>query len=181
MRTVKDILLKRKKFHTESDVWDIKFEEIPKFLEKDIPKEFVIIANNGGGDYLLIRKEQLASENAEVFVLWRESKHVEIIIKDLNEHLSSFKRPSQLPGIKYCTGEDVSLGDEVIVEGIFSQKEGKVFYVPGISKKNPEFENGGLVWVGIKFKAGYTATIADPEKFCLKKSIVFKKRKDEEK
>lgn len=173
MKTVKEKLEEIKEIYTISNVWNVEFNNIPKCYKEEIPGDLIIVAKNNIGDFLLIQKEKLLSSNTEIYVFWHEGSYIEVIIEDFNEYLNSLKKNTDLPIIKYYSGEQVLLNDFVYIKKLFFKKRGKVFYVPGISKKNPEFEYGGLLWVGIKFKSGYTGTIVDPLNYNLKKNVVF--------
>ena len=48
-------------------------------------------------------------------------------------------------------------------------QDGVVHYVPGISKRRPQHEYGGLKWVAIKFRNGQICPVVDPETGKLKK------------
>ena len=54
-------------------------------------------------------------------------------------------------GVTYADGTtEVRLGDGASVSVWFRRRTGRVVYVPGISKRNPEFEYHGMRWVGIR-------------------------------
>ena len=55
---------------------------------------------------------------------------------------------------KYSDGEtDVRLGDGVALRVWFKLRRGRVVYVPGVSRKNPEFEHDdGMRRVGIRLE-----------------------------
>jgi hypothetical protein len=88
---------------------------------------------------------------------------------------------SEYKKIFYFGGEDqVMLGDEVTARDLFFKRTGRVAYVPGISKKNSEFEHGGLTWIAVRFPGGSTVGIyVDPETSWVKKSCRFIRRSDE--
>lgn len=55
---------------------------------------------------------------------------------------------------RYADGEtDVRLGDRVALRVWFRARHGRVVYVPGVLRKNPEFEDDdGMRWVGIRLE-----------------------------
>jgi hypothetical protein len=86
-----------------------------------------------------------------------------------------------IPGVRYFDGSTlVSLGDHVEVRGLilfFLRKKGRVVYVPGISKHNPEMEFNGLSWVGVDFDDGtFSGTLVDPKTGCLQEIVKFLER-----
>lgn len=87
----------------------------------------------------------------------------------------------QQEGVRYHDGITVvQLGDRVEVRGLilfFRKKQGRVNYVPGISRRNPEMEHGGLTWVGVIFDDGTrTGAYVDPNTQCLLKIVTFLER-----
>jgi hypothetical protein len=60
---------------------------------------------------------------------------------------------------------------------LFKKEPGVVVYVPGISKRHPGMEHGGLAWVGIKLGDGtVVGHVIDPKTKSLKKGIRFVRR-----
>ena len=54
-------------------------------------------------------------------------------------------------GVTYSDGAtEVSLGDRVSVSIWFRRRTGRVVYLPGVSRLNPEFEYNGMRWVAIR-------------------------------
>jgi hypothetical protein len=81
---------------------------------------------------------------------------------------------------RYFGGEiDVQLGDRVAVSVWCSKRLGRVVYVPGISRFNPEFEYNGLKWVGVRLQnKALLATIVRHRAGNLKKNVRFIGRDD---
>ena len=53
--------------------------------------------------------------------------------------------------ITYSDGTtEVRLGDRASVSVWFRRRIGRIVYVPGVSRPNPEFEYNGMRWVGIR-------------------------------
>jgi len=62
-------------FRGDDADWDIRVESVTDTLyKKDLPSDALIIANNGGGDFLFIRKTNpnTTSYAPEVYVYWHE-------------------------------------------------------------------------------------------------------------
>jgi hypothetical protein len=77
------------------------------------------------------------------------------------------------PKAVYDTGELVQPGDRVRVK-VWAEfwkgwQDGIVKYVPGISKRNPRHEYGGLKWVAIRFRNGEIGPLVDPKSGKLRK------------
>lgn len=168
-----------KEFHCDEDDWEVQIAQSKDtHLRKTLSPESIIIAKNGCGDYLFLP----TLTNPEVHVFWHEEQREEIFAA----HIRNLTNPPQpVPSackqILYHDGKtEVRLGDEVSARDVFFRRDGRVNYLPGVSKKNRNMEHGGLCWVGIKFQRGtYTGTIVDPKSFKLKKSIRFLRRSTE--
>lgn len=169
-------------FRCDDGDWDVNIEfPPPAFLQGELPPHSLIIANNGCGDYLFLTSQD-ASESepgsfgSQVFVYWHEGAEIEQFNDDLRM-LTDL--PDALPSnhatVFYSDGvTQVELGDHVSARDLFLRKQGRVVYVPGMSRKNREFEHGGLAWVGIRFQGGtMTGAFVDPVSSCLKKSVRF--------
>lgn len=64
-------------------------------------------------------------------------------------------------GVTYADGTtEVRLGDRASLSVWFRRRTGRVVYLPGISKMNPEFEYNGMRWVGIRL--GDQSLVATP-------------------
>ncbi|MDD5037440.1 MAG: hypothetical protein PHE55_22160 [Methylococcaceae bacterium] len=73
----------------------------------------------------------------------------------------------------------VMLGDLVETRIWFRKQRGKIVYVPGISKLNPEMERDGLRWVGISLNGGgFIAQVIDPKDNFLIKPVILLNRSD---
>ena len=162
--------------------WDVKIESVADTpYRKDIPSDAIIIANNGCGDCLFLCKTNPAqtSYGPEVYVYWHDEHRHEIYSDNINK-LTNFEsaKPSTHKTIFYFGGSiEVKLGDEVSARDFLFRRDGRIVYLPGVSKKNRNMEHGGLSWVGIIFKRGtFIGTFVDPETFQLKKSVRFLKR-----
>lgn len=81
---------------------------------------------------------------------------------------------SALP-VTYHDGKTaVLLGDHVEMRFFFRRTQGRITYVPGLSKPHSEMEFGGLTWVGINLERGWVIKeVVDPESGKLKKGIKF--------
>jgi hypothetical protein len=86
---------------------------------------------------------------------------------------------TQLPQpVRYSDGTTpVQLGDRVARRlwfSLFRKKEGRVVYVPGVSRKHGEFEHDGLTWIGVKTDdGGIYGSIVLPDTGCLEKKLEF--------
>jgi hypothetical protein len=172
-------------FRCDDGDWDVRIElETPGFLQRALPPNALIIANNGCGDYLFVMSRDEPDSKAEssrnpVFVYW----HDEAAIREFKDDLCLLTNPpdpepSKHPVVFYVDGATpVMLGDHVSARDLLFRKQGRVVYVPGVSRKNREFENGGLSWVGIRFDGGpVTGVIVDPESNKLKSGVRFHSR-----
>ena len=72
---------------------------------------------------------------------------------------------------------EVRIGDRVTTRVLFRRRAGRVVYVPGISDPNPEFENNGLRWIGIRLEDdSLVASVVRPKTGALKQKIIFLQR-----
>ena len=75
----------------------------------------------------------------------------------------------------------VMLGDFVKTRIWFRKRYGRIVYVPGYSRLNPEMERDGLKWVGIRLdnNEGFVAQVVDPiGNFLIKPVILLKRDKE---
>src|SRR5256885_637840 len=84
----------------------------------------------------------------------------------------------------YNSKTEVLVGDHVEFKILLSfwrgWRRGRVYYVPGISPKNPELEFNGLTWVAIHdSNGGQSGHIVMPETYQLKKNVRFVRRADD--
>ncbi len=78
------------------------------------------------------------------------------------------------PVTYYDGGVSVLLGDHVEVRFFFRRTQGRITYVPGLSKPHSEMAFGGLTWVGINLERGWVIKeVVDPESGKLKKGVKF--------
>ena len=114
------------------------------------------------GDYLFLKQKRDGSGfDEEVFEFFHEGPEVIRVPEDLETLLGLKKRsPSSdnYPKPVYETGELVQLGDRLQFKVWFKFWKGWqdriVEYVPGVSKKSPQYEHGGLKEVAIRFRRG---------------------------
>lgn len=83
--------------------------------------------------------------------------------------------------IRYFNSETtVQEGDVVeykLLLLFWKKKRGRVSYVPGVSKFNPEMEHNGLVWVGVSGEDGsFRGIYVDPESGYVKNELKFLER-----
>ena len=71
------------------------------------------------------------------------------------------------PTARYKSGETVGIGDHVQtrswVELWLVKHQGRVEYVPGISKKNEIMEYGGLKWISIVYEGTAIGPLVNPK------------------
>ena len=164
-------------FLGENCEWKLELEESAEFIEKIVGCPVCSFANNGFGDYLFLKKHPERDEfKAEVFEFFHEGPEINRITEDLETLLGLKDRPASAdayPKAVYDTGDLVVLGDRVQVkfwlEFWKGWQDGEVEYVPGVSKKNLEFEHGGLKWVAIRFRNGQIGLLVDAKSGKLRK------------
>jgi hypothetical protein len=164
-------------FPGENCEWKLELERSAKFIEDIVGCPVCIFANNGFGDYLFLRKRPDGDGFDEsVFEFFHEGPEINPVSEDLSTLVGLRDRPPSAepyPKAIYETGEFVQLGDRVLVK-VWAEfwkgwQEGVVKYVPGISKKKPQHEYGGLKWVAINFPSGEICPLVDPETGKLRK------------
>ncbi|MEW6347653.1 MAG: hypothetical protein AB1646_01205 [Thermodesulfobacteriota bacterium] len=170
------------KFRCDDGDWDVEVEwPLPRFLRDVLPERAVVIGHNGAGDYLFITEEEPTGHDRQmpgprVFVYWHEGPDIARFSDDLSALTNPPEPvPSQHPPVFYADGTTrVLIGDQVSARDLFLRREGRVVYVPGISRRNRDLEHGGLAWVAIRFHKGtMTGIIVDPDSGRLKKSVTF--------
>lgn len=172
-------------FRCDDGDWEVKIEQpAPDFLQRALPPSSLIIANNGCGDFLFVvchywHNSEPGSLRNPVFVYW----HDEAEIREFKDDLSLLTNPpdpepSKHAAVFYADGAtQVMLGDHVSARDLLFRKTGRIVYIPGVSKRNREFEHGGLAWVGIRFEGGsITGALVDPESNKLKSGVRFHSR-----
>jgi hypothetical protein len=175
----------KKTFRCDDGDWKVAIEHpTPTYTKKHLPTNSLIIANNECGDILFLKSvhaqdNDISIYGTKVYVYWHEGPGIEIFAEDLSSLTNPADPiPSDQGPVYYSDGAtQILVGDHVNARNILFRHEGRVVYVPGISKRNRELEHGGLAWVGIRFESGsLTGTLVDPETFCLKKSVKFLSR-----
>lgn len=169
-------------FRCDDGDWEVSIElPVPIFLQNRLPRNSVIIANNGCGDYLFLTSQNVSTSEPDsledrVLVYWHETGEIDQFSPDVRMLTDPpYPMPSDYPIVFYSDGTtQVIPGDHVSARDLLFRKEGRVAYVPGVSKRNRELEHGGLSWVGIRFERGsVTGVLVDPDSGCLKKSVRF--------
>jgi hypothetical protein len=164
-------------FMGEECEWKMESEESTEFIERIVRCPVYVFANNGFGDYLFLKKK--TDEDGfeeEAFEFFHEGPEIHRITDDLEILLGLRDRPASTdvyPKAVYETGELVQLSDRVQVK-VWAEfwkgwQDGEITYAPGISKKKPQHEHGGLKWVAIKFRNGEVCPLVDPESGKLRK------------
>jgi hypothetical protein len=164
-------------FMGEACEWKLELESSAPFIADRAGSPVLIFANNGFGDYLFLKQtpdDQTFGET--VFEFLHEGPTIEQVTDDLETLLGLKDRPPSTDGYPkavYATGEPVEPGDRVQIK-VWAQfwkgwQDGVVHYVPGMSKKKPQHEYGGLKWVAIRFRDGEICPLVDPETGTLRK------------
>ncbi len=157
--------------------WKLELKESARFIEEMVGCPVFVFANNGYGDHLFLKKKQDgAGFDEAVFEFFHEGPEIHPVSERLEVLLGlSDRAPSQdrYPQAVYETGAPVQLGDRVQVK-VWAEfwkgwQDGVVEYVPGVSKKNPQHEHGGLTWVAIRFRHGQIGCLVNPATGKLKK------------
>jgi hypothetical protein len=174
----------KKKFRCDDGDWEVRIESVEEAsCGKSLPKDSLIIANNGCGDYLYLRRNQSGSWEDQVNVFWHEGPQTEVFAKNIGT--LTFPPPptvSEVGPIYYSDGTTrVMLGDHVSVRTfVFFRSEGRVSYVPGISKRNRNMESNGLCLIGISHENGlFRGVWVDPDTLKLGTKYRFEKRSSE--
>ena len=164
-------------FTDENYEWTLELTSSAKFIEEIVGCPVCIFANNGFGDYLFLKKKREGDGFDEnVFEFFHEGPEINLVAERLETLLGLKERAPSVdtyPKAVYETGELVQLGDRVQVK-VWAEfwkgwQDGVVEYVPGVSKKKPQHEHGGLKWVAIKFRNGQICPLVSPESGKLKK------------
>ncbi len=164
-------------FQGEDAEWRLEFKEPVKSIEELAGGPVCIFANNGYGDYLFLKRQPDGSQWAdEVFTFYHEGPEITRVPENLETLLGLKERPpahDDYPQAIYETGEAVQLGDRVQIK-VWAEfwkgwQDGVVKYVPGISKKKPAYEHGGLKEVGISIQHGEICPLVDPKTGKLRK------------
>lgn len=147
--------------NTEHGEWLVQVERPPKEIERFLPPGAVLIANNGYGDYLFLKRTSGAGAalSPVPHVYWHEGPQIEILSHDIGLVAESSEGASPDAPPLYSDGAPVLLGDHVRLRvwiRLFRKVDGTVVYVPGISKRRPQLEHSGLRWVGIRVDVSST-------------------------
>lgn len=167
----------------EESEWKIEIEDVADFPSK-LPKDAVIIGNNGYGDVLIVQTNGMGtiSNDTMISIYRHEEGLIEALSMSIGDLLMDNPAPSTGNSVYYYgTKVRVELGDEVVARDIFFKRNGRVVYVPGISPLNTEFEYGGIKWIGIRFDKGSINTaVIDLKTGEVDKSVKFIKRNKKE-
>jgi len=176
-------------FMGEDYEWKLECTESAKFIEAMVGCAVCVFANNGFGDYLFLKKKSDGDGFAEeVFEFFHEGPEINRLNEDLETLLGLKDRPASTdayPKAVYETGELVQVGDRVQVK-VWAEfwkgwQDGVVQYVPGISKRKPQHEYGGLKWVAVQFQNGQIGSLVDPDTGKLRKVRFIRRRDADEK
>ena len=164
----------KRKFRCDDGDWEVGVRlPADSPLKGALPPDSLIIANNGCGDHLFVRS---SDKSGSVYVFWHEEQRHDTFSRTLGELTNPPPAsPSPFKPICYSAGQtQVQVGDKVSARDLLLRRDGRIVYLPGVSKKNRQMEHHGLCWVGVKFDRGtFSATIVDPKTFKLKKCIRF--------
>ena len=144
--------------------WRIKIES-SEVISEIIHEEATVFANNGMGDYLFVKQNDIKGGSPCVFEYWHDDPQV-ITSEDSFTIIVGFenRRASDSPVPKYATGESMSIGDIIEYKSFFRKKKGEVTYVPGISKKDPNLEFDGISMALFRKENGDQSTLTiDPD------------------
>jgi hypothetical protein len=168
----------------EDGDWHLTIEPPPEELKHFFPEHALVFAGNEAGDFLFIRRSTSGRQayGQEVYVYWHDEKRWEVYSEQLPTLLRQIEPAvSVRKKIYYHGGQtEVKLGDEVSARDLILRKNGRVAYVPGVSKRNRELERSGMAWIGIRFSKGTIGGAwVEPETSWVKKSVRFIRRSAE--
>ena len=173
---------------SEQCEWKLEFTESAKFIEEIVGCAVCVFANNGFGDYLFLKKKLNGDGfEEEVFEFFHEGPEINAVSEDLETLLGLKDRTASTdsyPKAVYETGELVQVGDRVQVK-VWAEfwkgwQDGVVEYVPGVSKRKPQHEYGGLKWAAIRFGTGQICPLVDPATGKLRKVRFIRRRNSDE-
>lgn len=164
--------------------WRLTIEPPLEELKAFFPEDALVFAANEAGDFLFVRRSATDRQayGEEVYVYWHDEKRWEVYSEQLPALLQQIEPAvSSRRKIYYHGGKtEVKLGDEVSARDLLLRKNGRVAYVPGVSKRNRELERSGMAWIGIRFsKDTISGAWVEPETSWVKKSVRFIRRSDE--
>ncbi len=133
--------------------WELEeIEALPGYLERRLPPGSTVFANNGVGDNLFLEPDSSA-----VMIYWHEGSEIDQYASHPEELLPNRKRPPSEHGPVFYSERihddrvQVLVGDHVEIKlWLFfwrGWQSSRIYYVPGLSPKNPSLEHGGLAWV----------------------------------
>lgn len=164
-------------FVGEDYEWKLEPLKSAEFIETIVGCPVCVFANNGFGDYLFLKmKADGEGFDEAVFEFFHDGPEINPVVDGLATLLGLEDRPPSAdayPKARYENGELVQLEDRVQIR-IWAEfwkgwQDGVVEYVPGISRRKPQHEHGGLKWVAIQFRNGQICPLVDPESGKLKK------------
>jgi hypothetical protein len=161
-------------FMGENYEWKLEVEGRDEYIEKYAGAEICVIANNGFGDYLFLRRDSASGRlMPEIYEFQHEGPVIDTVDDDPYLLFELKPRPpSSGEPPRYATGETVKLGDRVELKLWFRRKRGEVVYVPGVSPCDLTFETGGLTSVVVRTDAGDEyAHLVMPETNTLQPSV----------
>lgn len=131
-------------FMGEDCEWKLEVEGRDEYIEKYAGGEICVIANNGFGDYLFLKRDPDSGRLLpDLYEFQHEGPVIEVVADDPYLLLGLQSRPpSGGEPPRYATGETVKLGDRVEFKSFFRRKRGEVIYVPGVSPCDLTFESG---------------------------------------
>jgi hypothetical protein len=88
-----------------------------------------------------------------------------------------------MEAIRYADAEvETEFGDHILYRSqifFWRWKQGRVSYIPGVSRVHPEMEHDGLVWIGVSGVDGtFRAVLVGPSTRRLQRSVRFVRRSD---
>src|SRR5579884_876588 len=121
--------LGKTEFETDEDIWSVKVEKVQGFIEKELPANSIIIANNGYGDRLFLVPKTGSPDHfdSKVYVFWHDELRIAVIADDIDTILNPPPpTPTQRGPVFYHGGQTtVELGDEVIARWFFIRRAGR--------------------------------------------------------
>jgi hypothetical protein len=173
----------RRIIETEQGEWLVEVERPRKEIERFLPAGAVVLANNGCGDFLFLQPSATATSQLSpvTHIYWHEGPEIEILSPDIGLLAKPPDSPSEAPQPLYADGSPVLPGDHVELRvwvRLFRKVAGTVVYVPGISKRRPQLERGGMSWVGIRLDDSGTVvgSWVEPDTKRLQKDVKLRRR-----
>ena len=150
LNTPKLILEAQKKgieyFMSDDCEWKLDVTGQNKYVEETVGHHVLTFADNGYGDYLFLK----VGDDA-VYEFCHEGPEVVVLNEPLSTLLGLEERlPSKGPMPRYVDGQEVQLGDLVQIRRWWKKHDGEIVYVPGISRRQPELEHGGIGMIRVR-------------------------------